>query len=158
MTTKKIEAGVFKEVESLCGVVRLAMGQAIAFAHSITDADLRSDAVVTLQETFEELLQQFKGKPQLTAIPPVIMYRDESYVDVGTYITFGDKEWKFTETLEIETGKISQGPLEVADAPDGAFDGSISEPPKEVTEAYGKLQGKALDLLEDIKETDHVAS
>lgn len=56
------ESGVkFKDVESLCGIARLALMQAIVEAGQIEDEEFRNDAAETIAGTVNEFVEIFKG-------------------------------------------------------------------------------------------------
>lgn len=51
---------LFKDVESLCGVTRLAIGEAFTKASMIVEPELRKDAIETLEGLLVDILNMYK--------------------------------------------------------------------------------------------------
>ena len=56
----------FKEVESLCGVARLAILEAFAHTKAIPEGELRQDAIKTLEDTLLDILGVYRGETIVT--------------------------------------------------------------------------------------------
>lgn len=55
------QAAKFKEVESLCGVARLAILEAMTHAADLQEGELRNDAIETIADTVNGFIEMFKG-------------------------------------------------------------------------------------------------
>ena len=53
----------FKRVESLCGITRLGIFEAMSEASGIEDEELKDDAIETIAGTINEFITMFKGEP-----------------------------------------------------------------------------------------------
>lgn len=60
--TADLAAAAFKNVESLCGVARIAISEALAHAGSMPEGELRQDAIETLEGTLTAILHMYNGE------------------------------------------------------------------------------------------------
>ncbi len=58
------ESFAFKQVESLCGVARIAVSEAMAHASSLPEGEMREEAIETLQGTLTAILYMYNGKEE----------------------------------------------------------------------------------------------
>lgn len=79
---------------------------------------------------------------------PQLHHNDDDYADVVTYILVGNTDWKFVMSLEKETGNISDGDVQCAEHPNGAFEEAEHAPPGVAVRAYDGLRQRARNLLE----------
>lgn len=55
------------------------------------------------------------------------IYNDWHYVDADIYVTHGSDEWRFTVSLDKETGEIYDGDITFAASPEEHFDHPTKE-------------------------------
>lgn len=91
---------------------------------------------------------------------PHVVNDASDYYDVETYVKTKTDEWKFTLTLQVMEGDITEQ-ITYAENHDASFEDTTKAPPQEVCEAYLAVKPKALYLIgmkgsEMIKEHEEV--
>jgi hypothetical protein len=76
----------------------------------------------------------------ITSVVPIeVQYQDDEYVDVATYITTDDGDWKMITTLDRATHDIYQSPIYFARAEEN-FVETKKPIPAEVQIAYNEVK------------------
>jgi hypothetical protein len=79
------------------------------------------------------------------------IYNDWNYVDADIYVTHGSDEWRFTVSLDKETGEIYDGDITFAASPEDHFDpptkDELSKLTVDVQAAFQQMRPIAVAML-----------